>query len=98
MNDGSKFVIDFSVDGFNEIEYCDLLENDGIVTTEECETFLKKLVDDEIIEVNERSKGQVIVVNKMVYLDYETCTQLGEDWVDDEWEDRFKEVPISEVM
>ena len=98
MNEGTKFVIDFSIDGFNEIEFCEVLESDGIVTTDECETFLKKLVDDEIVEVNERSKGQVIVVNKMVYLDYETCTQVGDDWGDDEWEDRFKEVSLSDLV
>jgi hypothetical protein len=98
MNDGSKFVIDFSVDGFNEIEYCDVLENDGTMSQDESETFLKKLVDDEIIEVNERSKGQVIINNGVVFVYYETCTQVGEDWVDDEWEDRFKEVPLSELV
>lgn len=98
VNVESKFVVDFSVDGFNELEFCNIIESDGVVTQEECESFIEKLVSDGVIEVNERSKGEVVVVNGMVYLDYETCTQLGEDWDDDEWETKYHEIQIVDLV
>lgn len=75
---------DFSVGFDEEIEY---VSPYGDETEKECEEVLQKLLDEGEIQIGERTEGNISVENNVMTLDYRVCTNLGEDWNDDNWED-----------
>ena len=77
-------MFDFSVGFDEEIEY---VSPYGDETETECEEFLQSLLDDGEIEIGERSEGNIKIENNVVTLSYRVCTNVGEDWNDDNWED-----------
>lgn len=86
---------DFSVDYDGDIE--DVSPYDDDLTETECEEVVKKLVEKDLIELGERSEGNIDISNGIIRLDYRVCTEVGEDWGDDVWEDVTREYPVSVI-
>ena len=59
---------------------------------------VKKLMKSDEIYVGERTKGFVTFddsIQPIVYnVDYEYCTEVGEDWGDDVWEEHQTQVQL----
>lgn len=85
-----------------EFSYCldeiEFIENMVNITEEEGEDIVKRLMKSDEIYVGERTKGVVTFddsVQPIVYnVDYEYCTEVGEDWGDDEWEEHQTQVQL----
>lgn len=75
---------EFSIDYSGDIEYVEPETNVN-------EEVLKYLVKNDYIPVNERTEGSVTIKMGIVYIDYRTCTQVGEDWDTDVWEEESTE-------
>jgi len=79
----------------DEVEFIDNMEN---ITEEEGEEIVKKLMKSDEIYVGERTKGFVTFddsIQPIVYnVDYEYCTEVGEDWGDDVWEEHQTQVQL----
>jgi hypothetical protein len=91
-----NFTVDFSVDNTGQIEFVNVL--DGNINEEHSENLIKQLVQIGKIELGERSKGQMEMINSELVLDYEVCISLGEDWDDDIWEERFERFERFEIF
>lgn len=85
---------DFSVDVDGDIEYTSPY-NDS--TEPECNEVLQKLLDKDLIQLGERTEGFINIERGMIKLDYRVCTELGDDWDTDVWEDVEEEYPISVI-
>ena len=79
----------------DEVEFIENMEN---ITEEEGEEIVKKLMKSDEIYVGERTKGVVSFddeVQPIIYnVDYEYCSEVGEDWGDDEWEELSVQVQL----
>lgn len=75
---------EFSIDFSGDIEYVE-------PETKVNENVLGYLVKNDYIPVNERTEGSVTIKMGVVYIDYRTCTQVGEDWDTDVWEEKSTE-------
>jgi predicted AlkP superfamily phosphohydrolase/phosphomutase len=79
----------------DEVEFIENMEN---ITEEEGEEIVKKLMKSDEIYVGERTKGSVTFddsIQPIVYdVDYEYCSEVGEDWGDDEWEELSVQVQL----
>jgi len=62
------------------------------------ETVLLFLVEKDLIPINERTEGLVTVESGMVYITYKTCTQVGEDWNDDVWDEGTSEHSVNDLL
>ena len=80
--------IEFSLDFQGQVEYIESENTDQFL---EYELVLHFLVEKDLIPINERTEGIVTIKMGIVYLDYKTCTQVGEDWNDDVWEEETSE-------
>ena len=82
-------VCDFSVSSIgNEIEEI-VMYDDENYTEEKIETFIKGLIDDDKLTIGERCEGSIEVdeEEKMVIVEYRYCSEVGDDWNTDEWEE-----------
>lgn len=85
-----------------EFSYCldeiEFIEDNVNITIEESEEIVKKLMKSDEIYVGERTKGIVSFddeVQPIIYnVDYEYCSEVGEDWGDDVWEELSVEVQL----
>ena len=79
-----------------EVEYIE--EIDGNVTESKGEEVVVTLIKNNKISIGERTKGIISFddsVQPIVYdLDYEYCTEVGEDWYDDNWEEVQEQVQL----
>jgi predicted AlkP superfamily phosphohydrolase/phosphomutase len=79
----------------DEVEFIENMEN---ITEEEGEEIVKKLMKSDEIYVGERTKGSVTFddsIQPIVYdVDYEYCSEVGEDWGDDVWEELSVQVQL----
>ena len=79
----------------DEVEYIEDIEN---ITEQEGQDIVIKLVKSDEIYVGERTKGRVSFddsIQPIVYdVDYEFCTEIGEDWSDDVWEEQKVQVQL----
>ena len=79
----------------DEVEFIENMEN---ITEEEGEEIVNKLMKSDEIYVGERTKGSVTFddsIQPIVYdVDYEYCSEVGEDWGDDEWEELSVQVQL----
>ena len=82
---------DFSVDTDGDIEevspYTDTTEID-------CTTVMNRILGGKKLGLGERTEGNCVVENDIVKLDYRVCTELGEDWDTDVWDDVKEEFPL----
>ena len=84
----SDMEFEFSLDFQGQVEYIESENTDQFL---EYELVLLFLVEKDLIPINERTEGIVTIKMGIVYLDYKTCTQVGEDWNDDVWEEETSE-------
>ena len=84
----SDMEFEFSLDFQGQVEYVESENTDQFL---EYELVLLFLVEKDLIPINERTEGIVTIKMGIVYLDYKTCTQVGEDWNDDVWEEETSE-------
>ena len=91
----SNIEFDFSVDFQGQVEYIESEDTDQFL---EYELVLLFLIDKDLVPVNERTEGRVFVLNGIVYIDFRTCSQVGEDWDDDIWEKGSYEISVSDLM
>ena len=80
---------EFSVSNDGDVESVDSLDK---VTQTECDDLMKELLKKNKIVLGERSEGTISVVNDVIKLTYRVCTELGEDWNTDVWEDEDDEI------
>jgi ABC-type molybdate transport system substrate-binding protein len=84
----SDMEFEFSLDFQGQVEYVESENTDQFFIYESVLLFL---VEKDLIPINERTEGIVTIKMGIVYLDYKTCTQVGEDWNDDVWEEETSE-------
>jgi len=84
----SDIEFEFSLDFQGQVEYVESENTDQFFIYESVLLFL---VEKDLIPINERTEGIVTIKMGIVYLDYKTCTQVGEDWNDDVWEEETSE-------
>ena len=87
-----SFSFSYSLDEIEEISY-----NENI-SVEESEEIVIKLMKSDQIYVGERTEGSVEFDDSetpIVYkVDYQYCSEVGEDWNDDVWEELEVEVQL----
>ena len=80
-----SFSFSYSLDEVEEIS------NNENISVEESEEIVLKLIKSDQIYVGERTEGSVEFDDSetpIVYnVDYRYCSELGEDWNDDVWEE-----------
>jgi len=97
----SNVEFEFSLDFQGMVEY---IESDDTDQFLEYEQVLLFLVKKELIPINERTEGFVkcIPLNNewegIVYITYQTCLNLGEDWNDDMWDSGKSERLVSTLL
>jgi ABC-type molybdate transport system substrate-binding protein len=84
----SDMEFEFSLDFQGQVEYVESENTDQFFVYESVLLFL---VEKGLVPINERTEGVVTIEMGIVYLDYKTCTQVGEDWNDDVWEEETSE-------
>ena len=85
---------DFSVDVDGEIEDINSYSD---VTDTDCETVMKRILNNKKLVLGERSEGNCEIDNNVVTLDYRVCTELGDDWNTDIWCDEKDTFPLTEI-
>jgi hypothetical protein len=79
----------------SEVEEITDVEN---ITEKEGEKIVVDLITKGKISEGERTKGYVSFddsVQPIMYkVDYQYCTMVGEDWLDDQWEEEVLEVQL----
>ncbi len=97
----SNVEFEFSLDFQGMVEY---IESDDTDQFLEYEQVLLFLVKKELIPINERTEGFVkcIPLNNewegIVYITYQTCLNVGEDWNDDMWDSGKSERLVSTLL
>lgn len=97
----SNVEFEFSLDFQGQCEYIESETTDQFLERELVVLFL---VDKGLIPINERTKGIVrcLPLNNewggIVYISYETCTQVGCDWNEDVWEEGTSERLVSKLL
>lgn len=91
----SDVEFEFSLDFQGQVEYIESENTDQFL---EYELVLLFLVDKGLVPINERTEGVVTIKMGIVYLDYKTCTQVGEDWNEDVWEEETSEHLVLNLM
>ena len=91
-----NLVCDFSVGFDNEIE--EIVMYDDVNFTEEKMTeVVEKMVKDRRICVGERCEGSIYCDMGIYGVEYKWCSEIGEDWGSDEWNNEKFEINILQV-
>ena len=86
---------EFSVDNCGEIEEIELYSETMEV---DCRSVMNRILDGKKLGLGERSEGMCEVENDVVKLHYRVCTELGEDWDSDVWDENIREeFPVTEI-
>jgi hypothetical protein len=97
----SDFEFEFSLDFQGQVEYIESEDTDEFL---EYELLLLFLVKKELIPINERTEGMVIFIpmdndsDGKIFISYQTCLNVGEDWNDDMWETGKSEILVSTLF
>ncbi len=86
---------EFSLDFQGQVEY---IESENTDQFEELERVVLFLVEKDLIPINERTEGVVTIKDGVVEIDYKTCSQLGEDWGDDVWDEHITKVSVQDLV
>jgi hypothetical protein len=86
---------EFSLDFQGQVEYIESEDTDQFLELERVVLFL---VEKDLIPINERTEGVVTIKDGVVEIDYKTCTQLGEDWGDDVWDEHITKVSVQDLV
>jgi hypothetical protein len=84
----------FSVDLLGDIEDINVLSDNMKV---DCKYTLIKILNGKKLGLGERTEGMCEVEDGIIKLDYRVCTNVGDDWNTDVWEDIKEEFPVSEL-
>jgi hypothetical protein len=97
----SDFEFEFSLDFQGQVEYIESEDTDEFL---EYELLLLFLVKKELIPINERTEGMVLFIptdnqpDGKIFISYQTCLNVGEDWNDDMWETGKSEILVSTLF
>jgi hypothetical protein len=97
----SDFEFEFSLDFQGQVEYIESEDTDEFL---EYELLLLFLVKKELIPINERTEGMVLFIpvdnepDGKIFISYQTCLNVGEDWNDDMWETGKSEILVSKLF
>jgi hypothetical protein len=86
---------EFSLDFQGQVEYIESEDTDQFLELERVVLFL---VERGLIPINERTEGVVTIKDGVVEIDYKTCSQLGEDWGDDVWDEHITKVSVQDLV
>jgi hypothetical protein len=86
-----EFFLDFQ----GQVEYIESEDTDQFLELERVVLFL---VEKDLIPINERTEGVVTIKDGVVEIDYKTCSQLGEDWGDDVWDEHITKVSVQDLV
>jgi hypothetical protein len=86
---------EFSLDFQGQVEYIESEDTDLFLELERVVLFL---VEKDLIPINERTEGVVTIKDGVVEIDYKTCSQLGEDWGDDVWDEHITKVSVQDLV
>jgi hypothetical protein len=86
---------EFSLDFQGQVEYIESEDTDQFLELERVVLFL---VEKGLIPINERTEGVVTIKDGVVEIDYKTCSQLGEDWGDDVWDEHITKVSVQDLV
>jgi hypothetical protein len=75
----------------NEVE--DITMYDDVITEDKVKTFLEKLIGDKKIIIGEKCEGSIEMDDTNIRIEYKWCSEVGEDWDSDVWEDEVLELP-----
>jgi len=76
----------------NEVEEV-VMYDDDITTEDKVRTFLEKLIGDKKIIIGEKCEGSIEMDDTNIRIEYKWCSEVGEDWDSDVWEDEILELP-----
>ena len=85
---------DFSVDFEGDIEEVTPYSNESEA---ECEELLNRIMKANKLVLGERTEGNCTVENGVITLDYRVCSDLGEDWDDDVWDDEQETFSLTDI-
>ena len=97
----SNVEFEFSLDFQGQCEYIESKDTDQFLERESVVLFLVK---KELIPINERTEGVITCLplnnewEGIVHITYKTCTQVGEDWNDDVWDEGKSERLVSTLL
>ena len=86
---------EFSLDFQGQVEYIESEDTDQFLELERVVLFL---VEKDLIPINERTEGVVTIEDGVVEIDYKTCSQLGEDWGDDVWDEHITKHSVQDLV
>ncbi len=86
---------EFSLDFQGQVEYIESEDTDQFLELERVVLFL---VEKDLIPINERTEGVVTIKDGVVEIDYKTCSQLGEDWGDDVWDEYTSKHSVQDLV
>lgn len=88
-------ICDFSIGFDREIEDVSMYEPQS---SEGVERFLQKIMEDDKIVIGERCEGSIEVDMKkrIIKIEYRWCSDVGEDWNDDVWNDESVKLSMDE--
>jgi len=90
----SDMEFEFSIDFQGQVEYIESKDTEQFLVYESVVLFL---VEKGIIPINERTEGFIDVKSRIVSVNYRTCTQVGEDWNEDVWEEYSTNVIVTRL-
>jgi hypothetical protein len=91
----SDVEFEFSLDFQGQVEYIESEDTDQFL---EYELVLLFLVDKGSVPINERTEGVVTIKDGIVEITYKTCTQVGEDWDEDVWDEHITKVSVQDLL
>ena len=91
----SDVEFEFELDFQGQVDYLQSVDTDQFL---EYEQVLLFLVEKGLVPINEKTEGVVTIENGVVEIFYKTCTQVGEDWNDDVWDEKTSEHSVNDLL
>jgi hypothetical protein len=91
----SDVEFEFELDFQGQVDYIESVDTDQFL---EYEQVLLFLVEKGLVPINEKTEGVVTIENGVVEIFYKTCTQVGEDWNDDVWDEKTSEHSVNDLL
>jgi hypothetical protein len=91
----SNVEFEFELDFQGQVDYLQSVDTDQFL---EYEQVLLFLVEKGLVPINEKTEGVITIKDGVVEIDYKTCTQVGEDWGDDVWDEHITKVSVQDLV
>lgn len=83
-----NLICDFSVSTIgNEIEDLNMYDDTNTYTEDQMSGLIDRLVSEKKLKVGERCEGDISIGGDNIVIEYRYCSEVGEDWGSDEWEE-----------